>query len=159
MVSEDFKIEGRLDFSQPKQQVADLQISMSRVVSTWTRIRRTIKREIYNISSVVLSTVSIVRAVAMATGQVLSPIQSALLTSISATMSTIIGIHAALAAGTLGVTAGASIMLATYALAITLAIQAQVIMGMEEADAKMMAAISAVDSTANLAMALSRLGD
>lgn len=103
------------DDSDMVAKTAKNQAAIDRQGEEWRAKRQQILLEMHSMNLAIGLIVQTVRQVVRATGQTLDPIQSALLSMVSSTSSLIIATATAMAAGSLGILAGAALALAAFA--------------------------------------------
>lgn len=115
MVSREVEVRIIMDDSDPVAKLAKNQGGIDRQEAEWSAARQKILLEMHSMNLAIGLIVQTVRQVVRATGQTLDPIQSALLSMVTSTSSLIIATATAMAAGSLGILAGAALALAAFA--------------------------------------------
>jgi hypothetical protein len=131
-VSKDVIIPLTIDDSDMNAKVAAQQSAIDTQAEDWRRKRNEILLQMHSINLGIGLMVQTVRMAVRATGQTLDPIQSALLSMVSSTSSLIIATATAMAAGSLGLLAGAALALAAFAWGFQLAQTAKIQADMEK---------------------------
>ena len=120
------------DDSDMVAKTAKNQAAIDTQAAEWRTKRQQILLEMHSINLGIGLMVQTVRMAVRATGQTLDPIQSALLSMVSSTSSLIIATATAMAAGSLGLLAGAALALAAFAWGFQLAQTAKIQADMEK---------------------------
>ena len=120
------------DDSDMVAKTAKNQAAIDRQAADWTAKRQQILLEMHSLNLGINLMVQTLRLVVRATGQTLDPIQGALLSMVSSTSSLIIATATAMAASSLGILAGASVVLASFAWSFQLVQTAKIWADMEK---------------------------
>lgn len=138
-MSEHVQITITADTTQAEIEMQALQAKIDAQQREWQQRRREILAQMRDIGIGIQIMIQTIREVVRATGQTLSPIQSAMLALISSTTSLIIATATALVTGTVGLLAGAALALAAFAWSFQLTTTAILIARSDEAKAALAA--------------------
>ena len=131
----DVSISFLFDTTLAEAQLAEMQGKIDAQQADWAQKRREMLTELRNIAMGINLVVQTIRMAVRVTGQVLSPLYNALLSLVSSVTSVIIATATAMAAGSLGLLTGAALALAGIAFELQLITTVKIIAAQEETQA------------------------